>query len=547
MTIEQLLNAGTVTPIAAGTVTSGNLVALREDGKVYAALTAAELDVANQTSTNLSLVQAQTDALGANYGVGLEVGSRAVAELGNGHAAHGYSGNGTTASTDVRVKIVDVDGSPVADVQVSTDTSVAAIHVLRISATQFAVVWQATGAFVHAKRAVLNNDGSIAAAAAFVYGDTASLGTAAPDKGTPAVNACAIGGGKFVVGFFNSAYQPRVKIYDSTSTQIGTDIDPAGAGGNIYGISFLPCQNGDFVVHVGHDGAQGGFKASRWTAAGVQVGTTQILYNTGGAYPYRGYMDDSMAEAANGNIAIACSGAGNDGYFDVKIINPGFTAIVATVDLGTSAAMEAYGSAAWPAICAQEDGNYIIVLNGSQNLLAFRFSDTTGAITQQLTSIVNAHTVAAGGYPKRLMARYLPAVGLVILSQQASSTQQEVVLLKATKQFALIGNVIALSAATADTKRGLAAELTNSGILRYQFTFGAYASIKMGAYKVLRTSLLGVAKTAATNAAVKVTTTGSHPLPAAFAGKVFTLSGRSNTVPGVSYIADGTNIQLMGV
>ena len=539
-TIEDLLGSGgTVSPVASGTVTSGDLAALREDGKVQSVPSKAELDVVNQTSTGLSLVQGQVDALGANFGVGLEVGSRAVAELGNGAIAHAYTGNGTTQNSTVRCKIVDVAGTQVADVLVSATTGVPHVTAVKLNTTKFAVVW-GTGT-PSAQFAILNNDGSIAVNPTTV----ATVAYANPSKNSPEVNACAANG-NLVIGYYASDYRLKMRLYDQAGAAVGNEITLRSTITNFFGLGFLQCANGDFVVHFATELAGEGFYASRWTNTGVQVGTTQALYTTGGLYPVRGFLEDAMAESANGNIAIACSGEGNDGYYDVKIINPGFTAVVATVDLGTSGAMESTSSSAWPAICAQDDGNFVIVLNGSQNLLAFRFSDTTGAITQQLTSISNAHTIASGGYPKRLFARYLPGIGLVILSQQANSTNQEIVLLKATKTFVLIGSVVALSASTTDYKRGLAAVLTATGILRYQFTFGAYASIKMGAYKVLRTSLLGVARATATDAAVKVATKGRYTLPAALTGQIFALNGRTNTVPGVGCISDGTDIHLMG-
>ena len=347
-----------VSVVAGSSITAGDLVTMTEDGTAVAASAALGVPYENNSTAGASVLNALTSVEGnSNYGLQV-LAMRNVCALGSGNVAMIYTGNGTTASTGINLRIKTPLGANVIARTTLTSNAIGSCRCVKISSTQFVVAWVTTGDVL--KFMVINNDGTTSVAETTV----ATLS----NNGGAYWNIDALASGNFVFAYAKvTSTDFNFAIYNAGGALQGTEttIESAATPQNI---AVLGCSNGDFFVSYRRTAATASYKAARYTSAGVAVGSLES-FGTGAQTLNNGDFSRGVVELSNGSVAFAIPGTG-DNYPDIKIYSDTHT-LVATLDLGTS-----FGVTGEIPSLVQFDGGFAVIARWSTSSKIRTYSNT---------------------------------------------------------------------------------------------------------------------------------------------------------------------------
>ncbi len=534
MQLSDLMNGGQqpITVTAGAAITANDLVSNHESGAVYSANAALGISVENNATEGPSAVKAlATVENSVNYGCTENGNSRKMAALGNGNIATVYSGDGTTDSINVNVRIRSPLGADVvARVTVSTDTGVYSCRVVALSATQFVVSWgNGSNAL---KFAVFDNDGTVAVAAttvATLYANSVHTW-----------NIGVLASGQFVLAYDKvTSRDYAFSRYNASGVLQGTEtvVEAAAQGG--YG-AVLGCVNGDFVVMYYRAAATAAYKFARYNSSGVIVGSLTSITTAGSGFSC-GDSSNGLIELSGGNIAIATTAAA-DTYPDVRVYNSTNT-LLNTVDLG-SAGIANYEV---PQLIPLDSGGFALIARNASTQSVLCTFDSTGKGVAGPITIGSAGVGSTGhSYGSGITAFSLGAAGYAVLHVGYDGTNYDVRLFCCSSAGVAKGSEIVLRASGTGIIFTQAAVMSG-GVLHLSYKDAGTPYLGYAVYNVYRRSVLGVALGAAAEGeSFSVGTRGQYAVNQAFTfgGNV---DNRTAAVPGIRGTIVGSTATLWGM
>lgn len=511
---------------------AGDLVSFSEVGGLIKTPEKLPFALANSTTAGPSVVRAltQVDSAGGNAYDSNGGPMRRLAELGDGNLALVYSGDGATTSTALNLVIRNAAGGIEVPKRVlTTDPSISAYRLVKISGTQFAVVWTVSTTL---KFAVLNNDGTTAVAETTV----ATLAGGSANNW----NVAALASGQLVLAYNKTASNNlNFSRFNAAGQLQGaeTTVEAAASPSNI---ALIGCSNGDFVVSYFRTAATASYKAARYTGAGAIVGAL-ASFGTGGYTLSSGDFSNGIVELSNGNVAMAVPGTA-DGYPDIKVYSSTHTP-VASLDLGAAGSIVQTNEV--PQLIALA-GRFAIIARNSTYSSLWVFSDS-GAELLPRTNIGSSAVAGTAAAGTGITAFSLGSAGYAVLRAGHDGTNYEVRLFCVSPAGDPVGSEVVLRASGANPVYAMSAVLHSSGVLGLACKDNGSPYLATAHYNVVRRSVLGVAAAAAAaGAQATVRTKGAFTINQAMgAGGIF--DNRAASVPGTKGAVIGSSAVLMGV
>ena len=551
MGINVLNNAASqevrLTTGSTNTIASGDLVVNTGSGNAFTASTALTIAQNNNTTAGTSAIlpYALTNVQASGYGDNTtgQPGSNMV-QLSTGNIVFAYSGNGTTATTNVNISFRNLlGGVPIAPISIS-DTSVVGIKIRKIGTTGFVVSWG--GASNTLKFAIYNNDGTVVLSATTV----ASCG-AANYAGNYGVEVTASNDIVFAYRKVTSNDLAFTR-YNSSGTIQGTETVVSAASSATF-IKILANAAGGFWVYWYRSVATIGWYFARYNSTGTLQGSvTTVNASTSGVWTYGGNPDNAITELSGGNVVVFYLDVSS--YVNYAVYSSAGVVVKAGAQLpGASATLYALQSLV-PAICLNGTG-FAIFSKGTDSAGQFYAFDSAGV--NLLPRTATAYTTWGGdstsnGTQKRQIQLFnLGGAGFVVFLANGIYTscvaQSPVTLLAFSATGATIGTPVALYAASSTSTLGTAyGVLTSDGsfapTIQDQATQMGY-----GTYAIQRKSVIGVAQEAiAVNSTGRIATIGTFTTNGNYStGGNF--DNRTATVPGTRGTAAGTSAVLFGM
>jgi len=280
--------------ITGDAVTVGDYVRVEASGMGRRAVDGLSLATQNTAAgvTALAGLGHTAHVAAANYG-GTPVSGRMLATLGNGNVACLHTGNGTTASTAITCRIYTPLKASVAVIAVTAAASINAFRVIKLNASNFAVVWGEGAALM---LAVYTNAGAVVLAAT-------SVGTIAGPSTMSRWAVAALANGDLVVAYDKTSSGGMAFVrYNASGVLQGTEVIVEAAVAADY-MCVLPLAAGGFWVYYYRSTATAAYKFARYNAAGVLQGALTTVF-TGSGNLSTGIFENYAIELSNGSVAL---------------------------------------------------------------------------------------------------------------------------------------------------------------------------------------------------------------------------------------------------
>jgi hypothetical protein len=530
---------GTFRLVVGQATTAGDLLSNSESG--VAVITSPIAGMANENNTTAGVQVVATPTLSeASGNWGKRYGrARTMCELGNGNIAYTYSGDGTTATTALNLRIKSLLGGTVARATISSSSGISGYRVQKINATTFAIVWQESTGL---KLAIYNNDGTVAVAVAAV----ATLGAAAEYVW----NFDVLANGDIAIAYLKTGGAFSFSRFNSSGALQGVETLIEGVGGgSANGVCVRPLAAGGFVIAYARSADQA-YRFGRYNASGTLQGavtTLRIASNAGQAADGGGNYEQMCVELTNGNLVFQVTGT-TDGYIDLLVYSSAGS-LLTTVDLGTNTLVSMPGE--WASLAVTSSG-FGVANRQSANYQSLAIFDNNGG------TIFPPTTLGIGGSGGSSVGRSncgtllvsLGAAGFAMLTVgwDNANSFYDVRLISVSPTGVASPNAAQFESGTSVSMADACIVLTSSGLLALSYV-GATSGVgpKFGVYKVMRRSVLGVAlETVAKGAQCRIGTKGTYTLNTDYAqGGNF--DNRANVIPGTRGTVAGTIAQLLGM
>ena len=535
--LDNTLSNTKIKGVAGSAITAGDLISNHETG--YFNPVSALLGVQNENNTTqgLSAIKAPSTLEGiAAYGqASNDIHQDAICELSTGNIALIYTGNGTTDNTNLTLRIkTPLDGDVIAKVTVSTDVSITFQKVIKISSTQFAVIWNAAVAL---KCQVFNNNGTTSGATFTVDTLTGASGAY--------WNAAAMANGNIVFAYNQVTTTNTVfKVYNAAGTAVVAATTIGAADATATGISVLGCSNGDFVVMYYRAVVTAALKIARYTAAGVAVGSIQS--SASNSMPNYANFSDLLVELTGGNIVALCKDTAT--YPAIIVLSSANTVVKAFTSLATAATTLLTVEA--PAICVIPNGNFAVIGRNTawSTYLSLMLFDSVGnGIFTTLSAGTSSAALAATGQGAGVAAFTIGSIGFATFRTQNDGTNFLAFLDVINMQGAAIGTAVIIRSVQAVSTYWRSAILTSSGILVGMFKEASNKYLQNFYYNTFRRSIIGVAaETVAANTSINAFTKGTYTINqnllsgGSFDNTAAVVAGTKGAVVGNTAILRGT-------
>jgi hypothetical protein len=513
---------------AGSTVAANDLVVMNEKGFALPASAVLGVTLENNNTNGPTAIVANRSVNGGNYAATGSTMRPGVCELGNKNIAIVYCGDGTTATTGVRVLIKSPTGATVVPrVNVSAGAGIIEFQAVRLNSTQFVVAW--TDGSV--KFAILNNDGSIAVAATTV--------SASSSNSYWAMNVLT---NSNIVFFYakNATNFPTFSRYNASGVLQGSETTVQSVAETSF-YSVGPCANGDFILT--YHGGSNTIRRVRYSNTNSVVWAAATYATTNGNFIGTGGNRHNMIlELPNGNVVLPGT---TDGVPDVYVLDSS-GAVIRTIDYpgsgafigGTPPAIAPFGSGGF-AVIGQTATNpgyqyYAYDQNGLGVIGPVSFGPNGG--TKAVTTQVGIIAIPIGN------------VGYVVYSlDYTSSPSYAINLMCIDSSGVLKGSAVVVRTAASSACGSAWAILSSDGIVVYAFSEPSGSAHFEGFYNVLRRSVYGVAVDAATSGqTLRVATEGTFTINQSF-GAGGSFDSQSATIPGNKGVVSGTTAILAGV
>jgi hypothetical protein len=529
-TTSNINQQAVIRALAGGTITSGDLVTNSEQGKVLKSYAALGIANENITTAGCSAIKAPAPMeTNANYTIDIKMNDF-VCELENGNIVFLYSGNGSSASSNLQFRIRNILGADViSKVTVTSDTSIGGYSIHKLNSTKFVVVWNTSSTI---KFAIYNNDGTVAVAA-----------TTVDSMSSTAYNYWAIDvtpNGNFIIAYAElTTLNATFRRYDPSGVLQGSETI-VESNCNPYHFEVLGCSNNDFIIYYYRSTATAGMKFARYNSSGVIIGSlTTVGSSSANAIPYG---DKSIFELSNGNLVFVF-GEGSS-YPDLQIYNSSNATVGSLIDLGVSVV-----TSLRPAIVPLDSGDFAVITQYSTTSHLSTY-DATGKNVLPVRSLtasgLNGGTTSTTG--TAIKAFNLGASGFVIyrISYANSDGSYDAAIFTCTPLGGSVGNAVILRGDNGNPILASSAILHSSGNIVGTFKEPGALYIADFYYNTARKSILGVALESKTvGQTIRIATEGTYTINQQFsAGGVF--DSTTATVPGCKGSVIGTTATLRG-
>lgn len=517
-----------ITVPAASAISSGDLVTLLESGQVVKTSTTLGIPNENVATAGPSAVRALASVETSTSDDYEQDQHKRVVELGNGNIAIAYTGNSSTVSTNVNLRIRTVLGADVIPKTIlSTNASVYGCRVLKISNTQFIVAWTSSSVL---KFMALNNDGTTAVAATTV----ATLA----DGNTYGWNFALLANGQFVFAYNKvTSNNTCFSRYSAAGALQGAETTIESAAYGKY-FAAIGCANGDFVVSYWRQATTSAHKSARYSSSGVQVGSLLTLSTY--TPPSNGDYTNGVIELSNGNVVIAKTG--NDTYPDLEVFNSSHVS-QATIDLSGGSGLPPIASEV-PQLLTISGGFAVFYRTYSTYKVAIKTFNNSGEGVLGPVDFGTNDSSNGTGTGAGVQAYALGSYGYAVLksSYQGGDTSLRLIVINSVGT--VLGSEVVLQSWATGHVYSLSSVLTSSGVLAMVYKFG---NIKDAYYHVQRRSVLGVANnTVSAGQSVDVKTKGTYAINQTF-GMGGAFNNQATVVPGSKGIVSGSTAILTGV
>jgi hypothetical protein len=507
---------------AAGPIRAGELVTMLENGKV--AKTSASLTSAqeNNTTSGPVALRAASASTSANYGMRGQEASMCV--LSNGSIAELYSGDGSTVSDRVTLRIRNAQGGDEIATIVTSDSNVWVMRPLPL-VDGVLVVWTSSNIL---KFAIYTSAGVLVTAATTVI-------TTLSNNTSSSIGAAVSKSGEFILSYDKQTSRDCVfKRYSSLGVLQGSEV-VVEASAQADWIAVLPCANGEFVVSY-RASASTSNKFGRFSSAGVMQGSLVTIIGSSVTTSNGVNPAQSVAELSNGNIVMQAA-PNSDSRSNLYVYTPA-NVLVATVDV-----ISGKSNALFP-VCVLP--NSFCVASYVSNATYVQLNDNNGSqlLPQTITGIT-----AQGDESESSLIAFSTGVGVALLRTgfNSGSGNYDIKLGVVDVVGNAVGSVVVVQVATATPNRYTSACMSASGVLQFQYLNGT--SVYYGAYKCMKSSVIGVACNGGElNDQITFSTKGSFTLPPSQAflyGGAF--DNRQAAVPGTRGVVAGNTANLFGM
>lgn len=534
MAINTLSNTSSqeVRLAAANTILSGELVALTEGNNVYPCSTA--LSIAGHNITTAGPSAAVSWALVAPTTTGYQQFQEPLNSvlLGNEAIAFAFAGDGTTNTTNVNVSYLSEGfGAYQPSTVVATDTTVASVRILKLTATTFVVGWLASSTL---KFRIYNNDGTAVTAAT-----TASSSIA---TNSVLVWNFAVTANSDIVFVYRkiTSNDTAFTRYNSSGTIQGTEtIVEAGATADRPVV--LGHSNGDFWIYYRRTAATTGYKFARYNSSGVLQGALTVL-NTANVTATQNW-GQQIVQLGNGSVLMWAINASSfpDGY----IYDSSGVLVASNTTWHSSPTLL---SNRVPAVFVESSRFTVGAQRQSGGGFTIRtFNNVFGSINAAITTTQTfGNITGATGYHTQWLFSDGSA-GWTIYQNGNNGTTSNGYILSVSPSGATLGSLVTLYSASGGAFCvGGHAFRTGQGLLSFTDYFSA-AQINGGLYNTSRRSIIGVAiENAAVNATFRCATSGTFEItnsplsPGYWDARTATPGGCRGTTAGTTAILSGT-------
>jgi hypothetical protein len=516
---------------ATSAVTSGDLIAFTEGGSVVPASAVISLPAQNVTTAGVSAVQAFVSASSnTTYGGAFSGGVTNAAQLSNGIIAYGFSGNGTTANTNVNITFRTISGGLYQPDIVISDTSVNYVRIKKLLNTGFVVQWSA-GSVI--KFAIYNNDGTVVKATTTV----ATLNASSPQRSQFAVTAS----GDILFAYSKATSTDfAFSRYNSSGTLQGAEV-VIEAASNAENIFVLVHSGGDFIIRWYRTVTTTGTKFARYNSSGVLQGSIVTLSSSaGGTISINA---EVLAwELSNGNILhIALDSSSSLATLYVYNISNTLIASSATwhgnvntniIETTAPSVIVNNGSITFGTLANVSTGQ-VKIWRANNSLQFFGSAITSAYVVNQLSSggIMNLYSNGSAGF--------------TIVSAGFNNTNYNYNVHSINLTGTLLGSAIAMVASQSSLHETSSFQ-TAEGLIA---VFGRSGSVGpgYGTQNPCRKSITGVAQeTVAAGAVFRCATVGTFTVNNAPAGGGY-FDNRTATAPGCKGTVIGTTAVLSGL
>ena len=507
-------------------VTRGDMLCRVEGG--YAAKASASLTVAQENNATAGIVAAQASAnegLGANLGPSSTNPARLSDELSNGNIGILYTGDGTTVTTRLSLRIKGWNGQDIANVIVSSASAINSCRIKSLGGNRIAVAWLESATL---QLAIYDNLGAVVTAAATV----ATLSTGNFDYW----NINALANGDAVLAYTKeTGLDIAFKRYNNAGALQGSET-VVEAAVNGYYLCVAPLAAGGFVISHYRPTATAAAKFARYNASGTLQGSLTTLV-TGANALGAGGNESRAIELTGGNIVFQTAASG-DNHPDLHVYSSAGS-LVKTIDLGTTGVSSYAGS-----LVATPAGFAVAVFLSTADVRLVGFN----AGGDQLFSVLLASGGVTTSYNGMVMIS-LGASGFAILRAADNATNRDIRLIRCDSggKQAVNASVMAPAAVNISAVWAVAGAHGAVAVNNINTT-----TLYFGSYLTWRKAMLGVALdsvtgTSAAPAICRVATAGAFTINQDFGptgGGSF--DTRANTVNGTNGEIAGASALLLG-
>ena len=508
-------------------VTRGDMLCRVEGG--YAAKASASLTVAQENNATAGIVAAQASAnegLGANLGPSSTNAARLSDELSNGNIGIIYTGDGTTVTTRLSLRIKGWNGQDIANVIVSTNTGINSCRIKSLGGNRIAIAWLETTVL---RLAIYDNLGAVVTAAATV----ATVSTGSFDYW----NINALANGDAVLAYTKvTSLDTAFKRHNNAGVLQGSET-VVEAAANGYLLCVAPLAAGGFVISHYRQAATAAAKFARYNASGTLQGSLTTLV-TGANALGAGGNESRAIELTGGNIVFQTAASG-DNQPDLHVYSSAGS-LVKTIDLGATGVSSYAGS-----LVATPAGFAVAVFLSTADVRLVGFN----AGGDQLFSVLLASGGVATNY-KGVVMISLGASGFAILrAAYDGATNSDIRLIRCDSggKQAVNASVMAPAAVNISAVWAVAGAHGAVAVNNINTT-----TLYFGSYLTWRKAMLGVALdsvtgTSAAPAICRVATAGAFTINQDFGptgGGSF--DTRANTVNGTNGEIAGASALLLG-
>lgn len=526
---------------ARAVVAAGDLVVFRESGGVspYDPVLGPASE-ANNTLGSKTLLAPSLAPGGANY-IMRTIGP-AAALLSNGNVVTCYSGNGTTATTNLNFRITNKVGGVIVPQTVALAATGVYPHSVYATSTGFVILFGNVSNTL--AMTVYSNAGAQVLAATDIISDAASH----TDQAT--FTGCLLANGNLAIAYRRVTSNDCVlKVFSQAAAQVGATITvAAGASPTFQAMAQAPV-SGDIVLSY----FATSYRVARYTAAGAQVGSVLAFGPNSGVFAGAAWTKHCLAVFSDDRVAVMHADS-------TSTSSPALTFLSATNTAVTTITAAMLGSIAYsssfPVIGCDGTTLYFHQQTTNAAYTAGTWRSDGGGRTAPASfacTALSSSSWAPGNYGyARLLPLGAAGFALLFMGNTGGPTYAAQTLYIPADRNSANTSVVTLHADSAVARAGSIALPVAEGVVYIAYAAGisaVYTDPSAAVFAFPRAAIFGVAQeSAAAGDLVTVATKGTFTLPAAQQGGISTnFDGRAYGIAGNKGTLAGASIVLLGL